>query len=71
MAIIRSKIWLESSITQIGKQRDILTNRLALIQKSYLSQYSALDTLVASLQATGTYLSQQITSLQNNPIKIG
>jgi flagellar hook-associated protein 2 len=40
--------------------------RLSTIEKRYRAQFTALDTLVSSLQTTGSYLSQQLASLNNN-----
>ena len=61
---------IQASITAIGKQRDVLNDRLADLEKRYRAQFSTLDTLVASMQQTSSFLSQQLTSLSNNPITI-
>ena len=37
----------------------------AAIEERYRRQYAALDTLVASMNTTGSFLSQQLLSLQN------
>lgn len=39
--------------------------RLQLVEKRLRSQFTALDTLVGTLSATGNFLNQQLTSLQN------
>ncbi len=61
---------LQTSITNIGTQTTQVNARLAAIQAQYQQQFSSLDTLMASMSQTSTFLTQQITSLQNNPIKI-
>lgn len=61
---------IQASIAAIAKQRDVLSDRLADLEKRYRAQFGALDTLVASMQQTASFLTQQITSLTNNPIVI-
>lgn len=61
---------IQSSIDAIEKQRETLAVRLAAVEKRYRAQFGALDTLVANLQQTSSFLNQQLTSLANNPIKI-
>jgi len=43
---------------------DQLELRMTTIEARYRRQYSALDSLVASMNTTGSFLSQQLTSLQ-------
>ena len=54
---------INRSIADIGKQRDALNLRLTQIESRYRAQYTALDTLVASMQRTSSYLTQQLASL--------
>jgi flagellar hook-associated protein 2 len=54
---------INSSIKDIGKQRDALNLRLTAIEKRYRTQFSALDSLVASMQQTSSFLTQQLASL--------
>ena len=54
---------ITSSITSIGKQRVSLNLRLANVEKRYRAQFTALDTLISSMQTTSTYLTQQLASL--------
>ena len=51
------------SIKDIGTQRDALNVRLAATQARYLKQFTSLDTLISSMNATSTYLTQQLASL--------
>lgn len=50
-------------IKNIGNQRDALNVRLTQIEANYRAQFNALDTLVASMNQTSTYLQQQLAAL--------
>lgn len=54
---------INSSIKDIGKQREALNIRLVSIEKRYRAQFTALDSLVASMQQTSNYLTQQLASI--------
>lgn len=54
---------INSNITDIGKQRDILNARLVTIEARYRAQYSALDTMMSKMTSTSTYLTQQLAAL--------
>jgi flagellar hook-associated protein 2 len=54
---------LNDSIKDIGKQRDVLNRRLAAVEASYRKQFNALDSIVASMQTTATYLTQQLAQI--------
>ena len=54
---------LNASIKDIGERRDALTQRLAALQTRYTQQFNALDTLLAQLQSTSNYLTQQLSRL--------
>jgi flagellar hook-associated protein 2 len=56
---------INKSITDIGKQRTAIQSRLVNLEARYRSQYTALDQVLSSMNNTQTYLSQQITALQN------
>lgn len=49
----------------LEKRKDDLDVRMAAVQRSYLQQFTRLDTLLSSLQVTSSYLTQQIESLGN------
>ena len=54
--------------TQIETTQDTaerFTLRLTLIEARYRAQYAALDTLMTSLQATSSFLDQQLEILSN------
>ena len=48
-----------------GDRIEQLELRMTAIEERYRRQYAALDTLVASMNTTGSFLSQQLLSLQN------
>lgn len=56
---------LESSIDVITKSRQALNERLVSVEKRLRVQFNAMDTLVAQLRSTGSFLTQQITVLNN------
>ncbi len=56
---------LNSSVSDVKKQEDNWTPRLVAIRARYTAQYNAMDRLVASLNSTSSYLTQQITAIQS------
>src|SRR5450830_1172884 len=52
-----------SSIKDLEKQRATLTDRLADTEKRYRAQFTALDSAMASMTTTSTYLTQQLAAL--------
>lgn len=54
---------LNASIKDIGNQRTALTDRLTQLQARYTKQFNALDGLLAKLQGTSSYLTQQLGNL--------
>ena len=57
---------INSSITRLDKQADAITLRLTAIEARYRTQFTKLDTLMSSLTATSTFLTQQIAALNAN-----
>jgi len=57
---------MNSSIRRLEKQTEAVNTRLAAIEKRYREQFTRLDTLLAGLQSTSSFLSQQITAISNN-----
>lgn len=49
----------------IKTQTQALNDRLAVIQQRYLTQFNALDTLLAQLKQTSSYLTQQLDAISN------
>ena len=54
---------LNDYIADIGEEREKLSERLDRLEQRLLAQFTALDTLLAQLQSTSTYLAQQLGSL--------
>jgi flagellar hook-associated protein 2 len=57
---------MQSSITRLDKQTDALNIRLSAIEARYRSQYTKLDTLLANMSKTSSFLTQQIATLNAN-----
>ena len=55
-----------ASIKSIGTQQASINARLVGIEARYRAQFTALDTMVASMTTTSTFLTQQLASLANN-----
>ncbi|MEB0139848.1 MULTISPECIES: flagellar filament capping protein FliD [unclassified Undibacterium] len=60
---------INSSLTQLTTQTTNLNARLALTQARLMAQYSALDTIISSAQATTSFLTQQIGVLNGTTSK--
>lgn len=54
---------LKTSLDAIGDQREALDRRIASVEARFVSQFSALDGLVAQLSQTGDFLQQQLSNL--------
>jgi flagellar hook-associated protein 2 len=56
---------LTSRVADITQQREAHERRMALVEQRYVAQFTAMDTLIAKLNSTGSYLTQQLASLAN------
>lgn len=54
---------VNKQIGDIAEQRQQLSTRLSGIEARYRKQFTAMDTLLGQLQATGSYLTQQLANL--------
>ena len=54
---------IDASIKDLQKRAAALNLRLEQIERRYRAQFTALDTLVASMTQTSAYLSQQLANL--------
>ena len=54
---------INASIKSIGTQREALARRLEGIEKRYRAQFTALDTMMASMTKTSNFLTQQLANL--------
>ena len=57
---------LQQSVKLIDKQQEALQDRLARIEEMYLRQFNAMDSIVGQMNATSTYLTQQLARFNNN-----
>lgn len=57
---------LNKNIKDIAKQKDAFTAKLEGVEARYRAQFTRLDTLLAQMQSTQTYLTQQLASLAAN-----
>jgi flagellar hook-associated protein 2 len=56
---------LSASIKDITRQRDALDRRLQMVEDRLRRQFTAMDTLVAQLRNTSSFLTQQLAGLQS------
>ena len=54
---------LNTSLTSVQNNETQLQGRLDMIQQNYMSQFTALNSMLGSLQTTSTYLTQQLANL--------
>jgi flagellar hook-associated protein 2 len=66
-SIIKSKTdGLSVSIKSVADQRDKFSQRLTGIEARYRAQFTALDTMLQSMQSTQSYLTQQLAAIAAN-----
>lgn len=57
---------ITASIKDLGKRAEALQTRLLSIEKRYRAQFTALDSLIASMNQTSQYLTQQLANLPSS-----
>jgi len=57
---------LNVSIKSVADQRDKFSERLTAIEARYRAQFTALDTMLSSMQSTQNYLTQQLAAIAAN-----
>lgn len=62
-AIASRTTGLNNSVKDIAKQKDAFSARLVDIEARYRAQYTALDTSIASMNTTASFLTQQFAAL--------
>lgn len=66
-AIVNGRIdGFNSTIKDLDKQISAQNDRLATIEKRYNAQFTALDTAIASMTKTSSFLTQQLSALKAN-----
>ena len=56
----------KESLTDISEERSLLDFRMDKLESRLLQQFSVMDRLVANLQSTSSFLSQQFSALTSN-----
>ncbi|WP_374013923.1 flagellar filament capping protein FliD [Pseudoxanthomonas koreensis] len=56
---------LNRRMGDLSDQMDALNRRMEAVQTRYMAQFTAMDTLMAQMQSTSSYLTQQLSSLQS------
>ncbi|MGZ5779535.1 MAG: flagellar filament capping protein FliD, partial [Burkholderiaceae bacterium] len=64
--ISTSKNGLNTQIKNVTDSTAAFNVKLAALQKQYMAEFSALDTSIASMNATTTYLTQQLAQISAN-----
>ena len=54
---------INQTIKDIGNRREVLSRRMANVEKRYRAQFTALDTMISSMTRTSNFLSQQLSNL--------
>ena len=54
---------ITTSIASLGKQSDVIVDRLEGIEARYRKQFTALDTLISGMTSTSNFLEQQLAIL--------
>ena len=57
---------LNSQIEDLSDQVDALDKRMEAVEARYLAQFTAMDTLVAQMNSTSSYLTQQLSALSSS-----
>nr|WP_314544473.1 flagellar filament capping protein FliD [uncultured Massilia sp.] len=57
---------INASIKSVAAQRDKFSDRLTAIEARYRAQFTALDTMLQSMQSTQSYLTQQLAAIAAN-----
>jgi flagellar hook-associated protein 2 len=62
---------LKATIDDITDRREALTQRLGAVEQRLFRQFNALDGLLAQLQSTSAYLTQQLSNLPRADLLLG
>jgi flagellar hook-associated protein 2 len=57
---------LNQQVRSIAKDKAQVDDRMAAVEARYRAQFTALDTLLAQMQSTSTFLSQQLGAAKNS-----
>jgi flagellar hook-associated protein 2 len=56
---------LNNQLTDLSKQKTALDDRMSALTARYTTQFSALDSLMAQMNSTSTFLTNQFKNLSN------
>lgn len=56
---------LDERIKQLGRQREAFETRIGNVEAAYRRQFTALDAMMAKMQSTSSYLTQQLAQIGN------
>ncbi|KJV05949.1 flagellar filament capping protein FliD [Methylocucumis oryzae] len=56
---------LQNDLSEVAKAKTALNERMEKYQQRLLAQFNAMDQLIGSMQATSSFLTQQITAYNN------
>ncbi len=56
---------LATSQKSLASQREVLDARMLVVEQRYMKQFTALDAMLAQMQSTSSYLTQQLQGLSN------
>lgn len=54
---------LDNRVKDVMSQREALDRRMQMVEQRYIAQFTAMDMMLAKLNSTGNYLTQQLASL--------
>jgi flagellar hook-associated protein 2 len=54
---------LQGRIDRIGEDREVLNRRMEALESRYRAQFNALDGLLAEIQSTGSFISEQLAGI--------
>lgn len=57
---------LNASVKRVGKQQDDFNRRMDILESNYRRQFTALDTMLSSMNTTSSFLTQQLAGLARN-----
>ena len=65
-AIAGRNTGITKSLSDISTQRDAINRQLTATEARYRAQFTALDTMISSLNSTSSFLTQQLANLPNS-----
>jgi len=57
---------INASIKNVGTRREALALRLDMVERRIRAQFAALDSMMASMSATSSFMTRQLANLPNS-----